>query len=102
MKSQQITNSSIRIVKPGSEIGLAEIEKEILESLSASEILLDLSDMDYINSAFIGLLLRIKNERPTAYRKIKLVNPNEIVGEILSMTQVDRIFEIQKIYPTAW
>jgi anti-anti-sigma factor len=102
MQTSQFTNKSVKVIKPRSELDLLEIEEEILGAVSASEILLDLSGLDYINSAFIALLLRIKNGKRLLNRKLVLVNPNEIVNEILSMTQLDRVFEIQKIYPTAW
>ena len=102
MKTMQMVHGTVKIIKPESEFNLPEIEREIRDSPAVSEILLDLSGLDYINSAFIGLLLRIKNSDPSLFGKIKLVNPNEVVSEMLRITQLDQVLEIQKIYPTAW
>ena len=102
MKTIQMVHGTLKIIKPESELNLLEIEKEIRGSSAVSEILLDLSGLDYINSAFIGLLLRIKNSDPSLFGKIRLVNPNEVVSQMLNITQLDQVLEIQKIYPTVW
>lgn len=98
----QMVHGTVKIIKPESELNLPDIEKEILGCAPVAEMLLDLSGLDYINSAFIGLLLKIKNSHPSIFEKIKLVNPNEVVSEMLRITQLDQVLEIQKIYPTAW
>ena len=102
MKTIQIDQGTVTIIKPESEFHLPEIEKEILECERVREILLDLSNLDYINSSLIGLLLKIRNSMPALFNKIRLVNPNVIVSEMLRMAQLDQFLEIRRIYPTAW
>jgi anti-anti-sigma factor len=102
METMSTVLGKTRIIRPDCESDLSAVESAIAASETFPEILLDLSAMDYINSAFIGMLLGIKNGRPGVFGNLKLVNPNSMISEILDMTQLNRIFEIRKIYPTAW
>ncbi len=98
-------NNSTKVIKISKGLDLSSIEalKNDLGDLDFyQEVLIDLTDLDCINSDFINLLVRIKRQRPLDYKKIKLLNPNSLVNHMLDLNNLSSVYDVQNIYPTAW
>ena len=72
-----------------------ELEQELKEGLNdITEITFDLSELNYISSAGLRVLLMAK--RGMRYGgKVKVVNANEIVREVFEVTGFDEILTIE-------
>ena len=105
VKVMHFKESGLKVIKITGEAGETDLKKlkDALRNMaSCSEIMLDLAGVHYISSDFTGFLLKIRNENPRHYAKIKLLNPNEAVRGMLEMTDIAKLFDIQAICPTAW
>ncbi len=59
------------------------------------ELVLDLTDMEYIDSTGIGILMDIKkNVLPKAHSLV-LLNPKRSILKLMQLTGADQIFEIR-------
>ena len=75
----------------------AQLEKDILARLSAggaSAVILDAQDLDYISSAGLRVILRIRK----TYQDVRIVNVNSDVYEILDMTGFTEMLPVEKAY----
>lgn len=75
----------------------AEIEKEIQEQLSEAkgkDVILDMADLDYISSAGLRVILRVRKACP----KLRIVNVRSEVYEILEMTGFTEMMTVEKAY----
>ena len=72
------------------------IEADILNQIGESkeEIIFDAADLDYISSAGLRVLLRVKKANPN----VKVINVNSTVYEILDMTGFTEILDVAKEY----
>ncbi len=64
---------------------------------NASLIVLDLTEVPYMDSAAIGTLVHVEVSSKHRGRKLVLAGVNERVATLLRVTNVDRVFSI---YPT--
>lgn len=105
MQSFELKNGTIKVIKMAGDAdgrGAEAIRKSFETADLYSEILIDFSDVIYIGSRFIRFLAELRKSRPADYGKVKLLNPNDLVRNILALNRVDDIYEIQNIFPTAW
>ena len=74
----------------------AQIEQSINEQIGASgdEIILDASELDYISSAGLRVVLRVKKAKPST----KVINCKSDVYEIFDMTGFTEMMDISKAY----
>ena len=74
----------------------AIIEADLLKEISgfSGEVLLDASDLEYISSAGLRVILRLKKTNPNT----KVINCNIDVYEIFDMTGFTEMMEISKAY----
>ena len=75
----------------------AAVEQDILTQLAggnAQEIILDAADLEYISSAGLRVILRLKKSCPA----LKIVNVNSEVYEILDMTGFTEMMTVEKAY----
>ena len=75
----------------------AEFEKNTLEKLSqsgASSVVMDAEKLEYISSAGLRVLLRVKKQ----YDDFKIINVNSEVYEILEMTGFTEMMTVEKAY----
>ena len=73
------------------------MEQDILTQLAggnAQEIILDAADLEYISSAGLRVILRLKKSCPA----LKIVNVNSEVYEILDMTGFTEMMTVEKAY----
>lgn len=68
--------------------------QELLDRIPASAVL-DLSDLEYISSAGLGVLLRTHKRLVSAGESLKLVNVNKHIRDIFSYSGFDKLFDIQ-------
>ena len=88
-----------KIVKLGGRIdsnNAAKVEEEVMESLkdTTSAVILDMSDLEYISSAGLRVILRVKKSHPDL--TIKEVNTE--VYDILEMTGFTEMMTVEKAY----
>ena len=75
----------------------AAVEKELLDQLSAGgaqDVEIDADELEYISSAGLRVILRIRKNYPT----MKIVNVSSEVYEILEMTGFTEMMSVEKAY----
>ena len=73
-----------------------QFERVVLEAMGrgATEVVVDLSDVTFIDSTTIGILMRTR-KRLTALRgRLVLVCRDENILRLLNITTLDRLFEV--------
>ena len=81
-------------------VGESNALREKVNAVSAAgtqNIVLDLSQLDYIDSTGIGELVGYLGKFTTQNRKLILVNPSERIMKLLKLAKLDTVF---KIYST--
>ena len=70
--------------------------KEVTESLSAAHnaVIVDLDDLEYISSAGLRIVLRLRKDEPT----LKLINASSEVYDIFDMTGFTEMIPVEKGY----
>lgn len=67
--------------------------EEFLEAISGTRIV-DLTDLEYVSSAGLGVLLATQKRLMGSGGGLKLVNASKHIKDILRFSGFDRIFEI--------
>ncbi|AFA49324.1 STAS domain-containing protein [Acetobacterium woodii] len=70
----------------------AAIEEKI--ETQAQEIRLDCSELSYMDSTGMGVLIELRNKTKEMGQKIVMVNPRPNIKKLLALTGVDKIIEI--------
>ena len=70
----------------------AAIEQAAAEKLS--ELMLDLSELDYMSSRGLRVLTMAKRQAEASGLTITLAAPNEVMREILAISRYDKLFHI--------
>ncbi len=75
-----------------------QFEDAILEQLEKEYpiIVLDLTEMDYIDSTGIGILMNIKKNVLKDGQDIVLYRPKRSIQKLLQLTGVEQVFTIKK------
>ena len=68
------------------------IEEKI--KTQASEIILDCSELSYMDSTGMGVLIELRNKTKELGQKIIMMNPRPNIRKLLALTGVDKIIEI--------
>jgi len=87
-------NDTIRVKITGDAI-LAEtrdFKGVFQDTKGVSAIYFDLADVSYANSSFLSWILGFKKQHPKI--KIRIVNPNDYLLELLSITGFRHFFDI--------
>jgi anti-sigma B factor antagonist len=91
------------VLKIGGMVKLGETVRELESSLerAASErtgaVVLDLSDLEYLDSTAVGVLVGALHRLKSEGRDLLLVNPRERIAGLLRVANLDSLFEI---YPS--
>jgi anti-anti-sigma factor len=56
----------------------------------------DLSQVEYLDSSALGMLLMLRERMQTANKKLVLSKPSATVAQILKIANFSKLFEIQK------
>jgi anti-anti-sigma factor len=88
------------VIRPNGTFALGEATQALAETLTRAEteksgaILIDLTDLKSLDSTALGLLVGSLRRMHGLTRQVILVNPNERVRLLLSMTQLDSVFPV--------
>lgn len=55
----------------------------------------DLSETEYMDSSALGMLLLLKEHAESELSKVKLINANEEIREILHIASFDKLFPVE-------
>ncbi|MBT1247828.1 MULTISPECIES: STAS domain-containing protein [unclassified Thermosipho (in: thermotogales)] len=75
----------------------ADIKKEIREKMISSDkekIIIDLSEVNYIDSAGLGSLVAILKDARMNNKLLYLMSPKQSVMRVFEMTRLDKVFNI--------
>jgi anti-sigma B factor antagonist len=81
------------------EIDIYSIEKfrdtiEKIIKTQAPEIILDCSELSYMDSTGMGVLIELRNKTKEMGQKIIMMNPRPNIKKLLTLTGVDKIIEV--------
>ena len=71
-----------------------ELKQKILPMDKFEKVILDITNVGFLDSGFIGLISELNHRNPGAAQKIKIVNPNQSIIEIFNLTMLDLLCEI--------
>ena len=71
-----------------------EKAQEVFQTLTESSII-DVSDLDYISSAGLGVLLATLKRLTDMGKSLRLLNMNKHVRDVFKYSGLDRVFEIE-------
>ncbi len=97
--TQKVSDQILKLNFSGDLIGenngpeLVELANDVL-SKDVTYCLLDISDVRYINSSGIGVLITLLTKFRNKGGDLYLVNPSEHVNKLLIMTKLQAIFNI--------
>ena len=74
------------------------IDQAAAENLS--EVMLDLTDLDYMSSRGLRVLTVAKRQAEAANLTITLAAPNDVMREILAISRYDKLFHISNSVDT--
>lgn len=89
--NEVILNGEVDIATSG------QFEEAIMELVEANvpKIRLNMSDMEYIDSTGIGILMAIRKNSIGDDQEIILVKPKRSIVKLMQLTGVDQIFNIE-------
>lgn len=103
------TSGGFEIFQEGTELLVAMKGRIVLEDLTVlkqnilpritravDSVYIDLKQIDYVDSAGLGLLIGFKMQSKSHGASISLMDPNKSVSEVLAISRIDGIFEILK------
>ena len=61
-----------------------------------TEIVIDLNDVEHMDSSAIGMLIIAYKNSENSGAKVRVINANEYIHEMLYLTQLDKLFPIEK------
>lgn len=105
VKKIDFSDKTVCILKPESIVTSKEsgaLKKELVAMNGFKEMIVDLSDVVSIGDDFINALISVRVEQFQNFRKITLVNPSEIVGQMLEAGQIGQLYKIKHIHSTVW
>lgn len=97
--SQEVSDKILKLNFSGDLIGenngpeLVELANDVISN-GTTYCMLDISDVRYINSSGIGVLITLLTKFRNKSGDLFLVNPSEHVNKLLIMTKLQAIFNI--------
>ena len=82
------------IVDIGSEASTFRAAVEVVAAESGAKLLLNMLDVDYVDSTGLGALVMCSTQLRNASGVVKLVNVNRRNIELIVTTKIDSIFEV--------
>jgi anti-anti-sigma factor len=73
--------------------------RSVLDVIAASEAkqhVLDLSQVGFLDSAALGMLLIAEDHATKAKRKLKLRNPSDQISRLFKLSAMDSLFQIER------
>ncbi len=88
------------IVLPDEEIevyNISEIKEVLFDIIEKGnrKLIMDMSKVEYIDSSGLGVLVSVLKKVKVSEGKLVLISPKSSVKQILSLTNLDKVFNIQ-------
>ena len=87
---------TIRIYGDINKFELQGLKASLMDLKAQSEVVVDLSDVDFAGSDFLNLFIDIRRHFPFDFTKIVFLNPNELIQELFRMTHLDSVYRIRE------
>ena len=84
------------------DISTAPDLEEAIQKLEAGEpplLIIDLTDLDFIDSAGLHILLEAHQRARNTNRRLVLLHPCPMVQRVLRISGMDRVFELPGVWP---
>lgn len=65
-----------------------------VQNKDVEEVVVDLADVDYVDSSALGMLLMLREKANGAKKKLALANPRGVVKQALDIAHFEKIFSI--------
>ncbi len=91
--SVEFTEGNYLVLHGRLDTNTVDILEKNLQSLR-QDIIVDISDVDYINSAGLGLLLKTYQELNKSGYTLTILNPTAYIEELLKITGLDQLLEV--------
>lgn len=62
--------------------------------IKGGEYIIDLSETEYLDSSALGMLLLLKEHAETETSKVRIINANDEIREILNIASFDKLFSL--------
>jgi len=100
VKIKSFISGSVKVVVPEGNISKTDFRdfKALLDEFRFirlfSEVLFDLSEVQFAGSTLINLLVSLRNRYPGDYQKIKIINPNRMIRELFRITRISDSYAV--------
>jgi anti-sigma B factor antagonist len=81
-------------------VGLSEAIEQARQA-SLTEVIIDLTELEYMSSRGLRVLTVAKREGDDAGVNVSLASPNEVMREILAISRYDKLFTIHETVEAA-
>jgi anti-anti-sigma factor len=88
------TRLGIRIAGNIDRLHIDKLRQYLCDLRPYDKVDLDLAEVKFIDTAFINLLVELKNSTASAVRKIRLLNPDENISSLLQLCQLDKLYAV--------
>lgn len=75
--------------------------KEMLNAADATRVLMDLSNIDFMSSSALGLLVMLHNSATPQGKKFEVCSPQPEIAEVFMITMFHKLFPIHDSLETA-
>ncbi|WP_243342229.1 STAS domain-containing protein [Anaerococcus sp. AGMB09787] len=58
------------------------------------DIVIDIEDLDYLDSTGLGMFMKIYNDNKEKGKKVKIINPKDNIKKLFEITDLTEIFEM--------
>lgn len=65
-----------------------------LQNKDVEEVVVDLANVDYVDSSALGMLLTLREKANGAKKKLALANPRGVVKQALQIAHFEKLFSI--------
>jgi len=65
-----------------------------LQNKDIEEVVVDLADVDYVDSSALGMLLMLREKANSVKKRLALANPRGIVKQTLDIAHFEKFFSI--------
>jgi anti-anti-sigma factor len=70
-----------------------ELYAPLIEDVSCTEIILDFSQVEYLDSSALGMMVLLQKKCSSCNKKVKIKGARGATDEILKMANMQKIFE---------
>jgi anti-anti-sigma regulatory factor len=85
---------NIRVFGDLNRLELSMLEKCLRDLGGVDRVEIDLTEADFAGTDFINLLVEVRRRRPEDSAKIVFVNPNDLITELMTLTQLNLVYRI--------